>query len=73
MLIDTAQMLNHYILMEGIINYPNSTLMCCELNNAENGETIFIDAKKVADILKDTNLEPFNKIKNFEIIHERSG
>ena len=47
--------------------------MCCELNNAENGETIFIDAKKVADILKDTNLELFNKIKNFEIIHERSG
>jgi len=54
-------------------NYPNSTLMCCEFNNAENGETIFIDAKKVADILKDTNLELFNKIKNFEIIHERSG
>ena len=47
--------------------------MCCEYNNAENGETIFIDAKKVADILKDTNLDLFNKINNLEIIHERSG
>ncbi len=53
--------------------YPNSTLMCCQYNNAENGETIFIDAKKVADILKQENLDLFNRIFNLEFIHERSG
>jgi len=53
--------------------YPNSTLMCCEENKAENGETIFIDSEKVSEILKNKNQSLFNKILNHNLIHERSG
>lgn len=56
-----------------IHNYPNSTLMCCEKNTAEKGETIFIDAEKVAEILKNIDLDLFEKIYDHELIHERSG
>ena len=54
-------------------SYPNSTLMCCQHNTAEKGETVFIEAKKIANILKIKNKELYKKIYNFNILHERSG
>ena len=53
--------------------YPNSTLMCCEENKAENGETIFIDSEKVYEILKNKNPGLLDKVLNHNLIHERSG
>ena len=56
-----------------IPSYPSSTLMCCEQNTSQKGETTFIDAKKIAEILKKNNLNLFNKINNRILPHERSG
>tara|TARA_E500000178_G_C16964109_1_gene727518 strand:+ start:373 stop:1149 length:777 start_codon:yes stop_codon:yes gene_type:complete len=54
-------------------NYPTSTLMCCENNTSEKGETIFIDACKIAKILKNEECDLYDKLKNSSIKHERSG
>ena len=54
-------------------DYPTATLMCCENNNAEKGETTFVDAKIIAEILKNSNLNLYQNILDHVLIHERSG
>ena len=56
-----------------IKNYSNSTLMCCVQNNTKKGETIFISAKKIFQILKSKNRKLLNEILKNDIIHARSG
>ena len=56
-----------------IKKYSNSTLMCCVQNNTKKGETIFISAEKILNILKLENQLLLNEILNNDIIHTRSG
>ena len=54
-------------------NFPNATIMCCVSNSASGGETIFLELKKLVEILKHDDNELLEFLFSEEIIHERSG
>ena len=54
-------------------NFPNATIMCCVSNSASGGETIFLELKKLVEILKQDDPELLEFLFTKEILHERSG
>lgn len=54
-------------------NFPNATIMCCISNTVSGGETIFLDLKKLVDILDSDKPELLKFLFNEEVLHERSG
>lgn len=53
--------------------FPNASIMCCISNTAIGGETIFLELKKLVEILKMDEPELLDFLFNNEILHERSG
>ena len=56
-----------------IPNFPNASIMCCISNTASGGETIFLDLKKLKEILEQDDPELLEFLLIEDIIHERSG
>ena len=54
-------------------NFPNATIMCCVSNSSPGGETIFLELKKLVEILKQDDPELLKFLFAEEILHERSG
>ncbi len=54
-------------------NFPNATIMCCVSNSASGGETIFLELKKLTEILKKDDPELLEFLFTKKILHERSG
>ncbi len=54
-------------------DFPSATIMCCISNSATGGETIFLDLKKLVEILKQDDPELLEFLFTEEILHERSG
>ena len=54
-------------------NFPNATIMCCVSNSVPGGETIFLELKKIVEILEQDDPELLEFIFTEEILHERSG
>lgn len=54
-------------------NFPNASIMCCVSNTASGGETVFLELKKLEEILKQDDSELLEFLFTEEIIHERSG
>lgn len=54
-------------------NFPNATIMCCVSNSASGGETIFLELKKLSEILKQDDPELLEFLFTEKILHERSG
>jgi alpha-ketoglutarate-dependent taurine dioxygenase len=56
-----------------IPNFPSSTLLACEANAGEGGETTFIDSKILVKILEEEKPELLNLLLNTVVPHSRSG
>ena len=56
-----------------IPDFPNASIMCCISNTALGGETIFLELKKLEEILKEDNPELLDFLFTEDILHERSG
>lgn len=56
-----------------IADFPNATLMCCVANATQGGETIFLDAEQLVQILEIEAPELLIKLKQTIIPHTRSG
>ncbi len=54
-------------------NFPNATLMCCVSNSVIGGETIFLELKKLVEVLKADDSELLELLFNEEVVHERTG
>lgn len=54
-------------------HFPNASIMCCVSNTASGGETIFLELKKLEEILKQDDSELLEFLFTEEILHERSG
>ena len=54
-------------------DFPNATLMCCVSNSVTGGETIFLELKKLVEVLKVDDSELLELLFNEEVIHERTG
>ncbi len=54
-------------------NFPNATIMCCISNSASGGETIFLELKKLVEILKQDDPKLLKFLFTEKILHERSG
>tara|TARA_B100001093_G_C26858475_1_gene1028650 strand:+ start:4628 stop:5404 length:777 start_codon:yes stop_codon:yes gene_type:complete len=54
-------------------HFPNASIMCCVSNTASGGETIFLELKKLEEILKQDDSELLEFLFTKEILHERSG
>ncbi len=56
-----------------IPSFPNATLMCCNTNTVEGGETIFLDANDLIYCLEQENKELLESLSNSIVTHARSG
>ena len=54
-------------------NFPNATIMCCVTNTSSGGETIFLDLKKLVEILKQDDPELLEFLFIEDILHERTN
>jgi|TARA_B110000027_G_scaffold132202_1_gene157898 alpha-ketoglutarate-dependent taurine dioxygenase len=54
-------------------NFPNATIMCCVTNTSSGGETIFLDLKKLVEILKQDDPELLEFLFTEDILHERTN
>ena len=54
-------------------NFPNATIMCCVTNTSSGGETIFLDLKKLVEILKQDDPEMLEFLFTKDILHERTS
>ncbi len=54
-------------------NFPNASIMCCVSNTASGGETVFLELKKLEEILKEDDPDLLEFLFSNEILHERSG
>lgn len=55
-----------------IPDYP-TTIMACERNEVEGGETTFIDSDDIYDVLQHENINLLKSLEKLNIKHERSG
>lgn len=56
-----------------IEGFPNSSFLCCVRNAAEGGETVFIHADDIMELLKSKKPELFEFFTNNIVPHARSG
>lgn len=56
-----------------IPGFPNSSLLCCVTNAAEGGETVFIDAAQVAELLARDEPTLYEQLTSTKVPHARSG
>jgi alpha-ketoglutarate-dependent taurine dioxygenase len=53
--------------------YPNGSLMCCVRNKSVGGETIFIDASDLVQVLQEEAPDLLAALKSVLVTHARSG
>jgi alpha-ketoglutarate-dependent taurine dioxygenase len=56
-----------------IPDFPNATIMACVANAGEGGETIFVDANDLVDVLAAEAPRLLDDLRNFAMPHARSG
>jgi len=56
-----------------IPDFPNATLMACVANVGDGGETIFLDSKKLYQILADEQPDMLAALTSMPVKHTRSG